>query len=327
MGAASQKRLIFLSYRRDDVPFTVGLLAAMLFDRFPLDSVYLDTIANRRSFFTVSRLSRALDRSASVLCMIGPEWDDESHMRRLANERDFVRWELGTALSREVEVIPVFVDRELDRKLASGLPAPLESLCELAASPLHKESFVTDAEALVRRLRRTFDHEDHADEPEIDQPDQGNVATTLDAELVQRGIDAMLRHVLPLPQQSSKNLEHVVAVTAILLPPGEWLRYLATGHLPGRPSGSALVVVTDRALRIAQLCSDFSVGERFEMLLGDILDADIVRRRRLGLLDVGDVTFHIESRLPLRVEGIFGDQAARLTALVRQQRVRVRKDV
>ena len=105
-----QKRLIFLSYRRDDAPFAVGLLAAMLFDRFPPDTIFLDTIANRRGLFAASRLSRALGRSVAVLCVIGSEWDDESHVSRLADESDFVRWELETALSQDVPVIPVFVD-------------------------------------------------------------------------------------------------------------------------------------------------------------------------------------------------------------------------
>jgi hypothetical protein len=321
-----QKGLIFLSYRRDDAPFAVGLLAAMLFDRFPPDTIFLDTIANRRGLFAASRLSRALGKSVAVLCVIGSEWDDESHVSRLADESDFVRWELETALSQDVPVIPVFVDREPDRKLAAGLPTGLEALCKLQPSRLRKESFVADAGALIRRLCRILDHAGEADESEIDR-DGGDVAAVLEVDLVRRGIDAMLRHVLPLPQQSSKNLEHVVAATAILLPPGEWLRYLATGHLPGRPSGSTLVVVTDGALRIGQLCSDFSVGECWEVLLGEILDADLVRRRRLGLLDVGDVTFHIKDRLPLRVEGIFGDQAARLTELVRPRRVGVPRDI
>jgi hypothetical protein len=326
MGA-SNRRLIFLSYRHDDAPFAVGLLAAMLFDRFPPDTVYLDTIANRRGLFAASRLSRALARSAAVLCVIGPEWDDEGHLRRLAEEGDFVRQELATALAQKVPVIPVFVNRDPDRKVAAGLPDGLEPLSALTPSPLRKESFVTDADALIRRLRRILDDRSDVYEPERDQQDRGDVAAVLDADLVRRGIDAMLRHVLPLPQQSSENLENLVTATATLLPPGEWLHYLVTGHLPRRPSGSTVVVVTDRALRIGQLRSDFSLAERSEMLLGDILDADLVRRRRLGLLDVGDVSLQIKGRPPVIVKGIFGDQAARLTELVRPPRIGVRKDM
>ena len=40
--------MIFLSYRRDDVPFAVGLLAARLFEACPPGDVFLDTMANRR---------------------------------------------------------------------------------------------------------------------------------------------------------------------------------------------------------------------------------------------------------------------------------------
>jgi hypothetical protein len=314
----SQKLSIFLSYRRDDVPFAVGLLTAMLSDRLSPDTIFLDTIVNRRGLSTASGLSRALARSAAVLCVIGPEWDDESHLRRLADANDFVRRELETALSQGVPVIPVFVDREPDRKVAASLPAGLEPLSALPPSPLRKESLAADADALIHRLRGILDARGDAYEPEMHQGDQGDVAAVLGADLVRRGIEEMLRHVLPLPQQSSKNLEHLAAATAVLLPPGEWLRYLATGHLPGRPSGSALVVVTDRALRIGEMGSDFGVRKRYEMLLSDILDTDLVRRRRLGLLDVGDVTFQIKNRPPVKVMGIFGDRAAGLSELLRR---------
>jgi hypothetical protein len=70
---------------------------------------------------------------------------------------------------------------------------------------------------------------------------------------------------------------------------------------------------------------DDGFGARTRSNTADV--SNIVRRRRLGLLEVSDVTFHIKSRLPLRVEGIFGDQAARVTALVRQQRVGVQKHI
>jgi hypothetical protein len=133
---------------------------------------------------------------------------------------------------------------------------------------------------------------------------------------VRRGIDAMLRHVLPLPQQSTRNLDHLVAATASLLEAGEWLHYAATGHLPGQPSGSALVVVTDQAVRIARLGGDLTVKERWQSPIGEVLGAELVERRRLRMLDVADVTFRVSGRPLPRVEGIFGDQAARLAKLV-----------
>jgi hypothetical protein len=76
--------VIFLSYRRDDVPFAVGLLAARLFEAFPPGDVFLDTMANRRGLFVRRRLDQALARSAVVVSVMGPVWDDERHLSRLA---------------------------------------------------------------------------------------------------------------------------------------------------------------------------------------------------------------------------------------------------
>lgn len=308
---------IFLSYRRDDVPFAVGLVAASLFGAFSRERVFLDTIANRRGFFVVSRLSGALATSAVVVCVIGPAWDDDSHLRRLADAGDLVRWELETALAADIPVVPVVVDR--DRELAAGLPNALAPLRHLAPTLLGKGSFTADADRLIRRLRRILDSGDDVPDPQVEQADARD--PWLDADLVHLGIDAMLRHVLPLRQQSSRNLEHLVDATTALLPPGEWLLYLATGHLPGKPSGSALVVVTDQAVRIAQLRTDLTLDEHpWEARLAKVLGADLRARRRLGVLDVADVTFRVAGRALPRVEGIFADQAARLTQLVSRTR-------
>src|ERR1700759_79304 len=86
--------VIFLSYRRDDVPFAVGLLAARLFEAFPPGDVFLDTMANRRGLFVRRVLRQALARSAVVVSVMGPSWDDERHRARLAEDGDLVRWEL-----------------------------------------------------------------------------------------------------------------------------------------------------------------------------------------------------------------------------------------
>ena len=51
------------------------------------------------------------------------------------------------------------------------------------------------------------------------------------------------------------------------------MNYAATGHLPGKPSGSALVVVTDQAVRIAQLCGNLRVRERWQSPIGEVLGA------------------------------------------------------
>ena len=306
--------VIFLSYRHEDVPFAVGLLAARLFEAFPPGDVFLDTMANRRGLFVRRRLRRALARSAVVVPVMGPAWDDERHLARLAADDDLVRWELETALEQHLPIVPVLVDR--DRELSGELPGRLMALHEFAPKTLRRETFLGDADALARHLAGILGYQAEAREPQLQHALAPAPSATLDAAVVRRGIDAMFRHVLPLPQQSTRNLEHLAAATASLLEPGEWWHYPATGHLPGQPPGSALVVVTDQAVRIAQLGGDLRVRERWQSPMGEVLGADLVEYRHL-MLDVGDVTFRVSGRPLPSVEGISGKQAVRLTQLVR----------
>jgi hypothetical protein len=257
------------------------------------------------------------------MSVIGPVWDDERHLSRLADDDDLVRWELETALEQHLPVVPVLVDR--DRELSEELPGRLMALHEFAPKALRRETFLGDADALVHHLVGILGYQAEAREPQLQHALAPAPSATLDAAIVRRGIDAMLRHVLPLPQQSTRNLEHLVATTASLLEAGEWLHYAATGHLPGKPSGSALVVVTDQAVRIAQLGGNLRVMERWQSPIGKVLGADLVERRRLRMLDVADVTFRVSGRPLPSVEGIFGDQAVRLTQLVTPHHVDVRK--
>jgi TIR domain-containing protein len=315
--------VIFLSYRRDDVPFAVGLLAARLFEAFPPGDVFLDTMANRRGLFVRRQIRQALASSAVVVSVIGPVWDDERHLSRLADDDDLVRWELETALEQHLPIVPVLVDR--DQELSEELPGRLMALHEFAPKALRRETFLGDADALVHHLVGILGNQAGAREPQLQHALAPAPSATLDAAIVRRGIDAMLRHVLPLPQQSTRNLEHLVAATASLLEAGEWLHYAATGHLPGKPSGSALVVVTDQAVRIAQLGGNLKVKERWQSPIGEVLGADLVERRRLRMLDVADVTFRVSGRTLPSVEAIFGDQAVRLTQLATPHHVDVRK--
>lgn len=249
-----------------------------------------------------------------MVSVMGPVWDDERHRSRLAADDDLVRWELETALEQHLPIVPVLVDR--DRELSGDLPGRLMALREFAPKALRRATFLSDADALIRHLAGIPGYQAGAREPQLQHALASAPAATLDAALVRRGIDAMLRHVLPLPQQSTRNLEHLVAATASLLEAGEWLHYAATGHLPGQPSGSALVVVTDQAVRIAQLGGNLTVTERWQSPIGEVLGAELVERRRLRMLDVADVTFRVSGRPLPSVEGIFGDQAVRLAQLV-----------
>jgi TIR domain len=182
--------VIFLSYRRDDVPFAVGLLAARLFEAFAPGEVFLDMMANRRGLLVRPRLRRALASSAVVVSVMGPGWDDKRHLSRLAADGDLVRWELETALEQHLPIVPVRVDR--DPELSGELPGRLKKLRELAPKVLRRETFLGDADALARHLAGILRYQAGAPGPQLQHAPAPAPAAPLDAAIVRRGIDAML---------------------------------------------------------------------------------------------------------------------------------------
>ena len=101
---------IFLSYRREDSAPYARLLQMELRNRLPDVPVFLDldSIEAGRDFDEVIR--DAIDSSAVLVALIGRQWatfTDENGHPRLDNPNDYVRFEIQTALERDVRVIPV----------------------------------------------------------------------------------------------------------------------------------------------------------------------------------------------------------------------------
>ena len=94
----------------------------------------------------------------AMLAVIGPNWlaaKDETGKRRLDNPDDFIVIEIGTALTRNIPVVPVLVDGARMPK-ASELPDSLKLLSRRQAIQVRHTNFRSDAEALVKRLREAL---------------------------------------------------------------------------------------------------------------------------------------------------------------------------
>ena len=231
---------IFVSYRRADDPFGAGLIAAALRDRFGEDGVFLDTWVLNGRGDPEAGLVRGLDESAVVLALIGRRWEARLAARaRTAEESggppDWVAWELGEAASRGLPVTPVFLRRS--RMLGSGVPDDLaHALPREAGVAVRQESLRSDVDrlvdAVVARSSRVPPPRT-ATVPLGDDLDPGTVAV---------GVDAMLRHVVPVPQQRMGNRELLVGTCVAVLGHTEWLRHVSAGSSPApsaapRPSG------------------------------------------------------------------------------------------
>jgi hypothetical protein len=296
---------IFVSYRRADDPFGAGLVAAVLRDRFGEDGVFLDTWVLNRRGNPESGLCRGLDGSAAVVALIGRRWEARLGARdpgATATERDWVAWELREAALRGLPVVPVFLRRS--RLLGEDVPDELHHVLDGQGVAVRQGSMHDDVERLVAALA------------EIDGVPAARPATMRiddDSHTVAVAVDAMLRHVVPVPQQRMGNRQLLVTTCATLLGRQDWLRHVSAGASPGRPAGSGIVVATEGAVTVANLDERFAVVDRPSVTLGrgpdDLESVDVRRRKRLLVRPVADLRLNRRNGTYIDIQGLFAGAA------------------
>lgn len=123
---------VFVSYRRQESGDIAGRLADRLVDRFGDERVFIDVEALEPGVDWAEAIARAVEACAVMVVVIAPGWlsvDDGQGRRRLDDPEDMVRFEVGTALARDVAVISVLVKgaampRLLTRPVPSASPTP-----------------------------------------------------------------------------------------------------------------------------------------------------------------------------------------------------------
>ena len=112
----------------------------------------IDTIEPGQDFVAV--LDEALNSVSVLLVVIGPKWvaiTDAHGRRRLDDPGDFVRMEVGRALSRGVRVIPVLVeDARMPR--AAELPEELRALTRRQYHELSDSRWEYDVGKLIETI-------------------------------------------------------------------------------------------------------------------------------------------------------------------------------
>jgi hypothetical protein len=117
-------------------------------------------------------IQRAVGSCDVLLAVVGREWLTCSALngrRRLDDPRDFIRLEIGTALTRNVRVIPVLVEGAV-MPGASELPAELEPLTRRQAVELRDARWDADVESLARVLYRVLGPGQAAKKSVLHQP-------------------------------------------------------------------------------------------------------------------------------------------------------------
>jgi TIR domain/Tetratricopeptide repeat len=155
-GPSSQG--IFLSYRREDAAPYARLLQFQLRERFPAAQVFIDLDSIEAGLPFAKVIRDAVDTCTVLVALIGRQWmtiTDEDGSRRLDNPRDYVRFEVQTALERGVRVIPVLVDGARPPR-EQQLPAELQELAELNALELSYGRYEYDAGRLLDLVQRVL---------------------------------------------------------------------------------------------------------------------------------------------------------------------------
>jgi TIR domain len=135
---SSSTPTVFLSYRRKDAAVHAGWLHDEMTARFGEGQVFIDVDLEPAVNF-VERISEVLGACSVMVVMIGPSWltvAGDQGRPRLVEDRDFVRFEVETALRRgDVRVIPVLV-AGAEMPEPAQLPESLRTLPDLNAIDL-----------------------------------------------------------------------------------------------------------------------------------------------------------------------------------------------
>ena len=155
----------------------------------------------------VEALQRAVGSCDVLIAVLGREWltcKDRNGRRRLDDPHDFIRLEIGTALARNVRVIPVLVEGAV-MPSASELPPDLEGLTRRQAVELRDSRWNADVESLATVLDRVLDPRRLRDERVSTQSRPRRARFWVAAAAV---------------------LVAAVAAAAWLFPPGEWMSFV-----------------------------------------------------------------------------------------------------
>ena len=154
--AAEEVSGVFISYRRADTAGYAGRLFDSLRERLAPRPVFIDidTIEPGADFVEV--VERAVNNWGVLLALIGPRWltvTTSDGAPRLADQEDFVRREIGTALARNVRVIPILVGGAT-MPPTNALPDDLKPLTRRHGLEITDARWHFDVARLVEALER-----------------------------------------------------------------------------------------------------------------------------------------------------------------------------
>lgn len=155
---------IFISYRRDDSGGYAHLLHERLNKRFP-GRIFMDVDAINPGADFVQVIENAVGSCNVLIALIGKRWLSATGMdsrRRLDDPADLVGLEIGSALNRNIRVIPVLL-QDARMPATEELPENISGLARRQAIELSDANLDRDAERLIRVLEAELGAESRRD--------------------------------------------------------------------------------------------------------------------------------------------------------------------
>jgi TIR domain len=152
---------VFINYRAVDQPLGASAIYAKLEEWFGADRVFLDCETIQPGEHYPTELRTAVREADALVAVIGPNWltvtDPETRERRIHRERDWVRWEIATALELGIPVLPVLLkDTPEDAQMpaAAELPANIRPLSTRQFARISHLHLGADIDRLIGDLVR-----------------------------------------------------------------------------------------------------------------------------------------------------------------------------
>lgn len=293
---------MFVNYRRDDTGWAANLLADALRRRLGSSAeVFLDNRSISLGEAFAEALEDGVRRSAVLVVLIGPRWDQPPLVGRLFDPRDWVRKEILTARDLGATVAPVLVDRT-QVPAGGSLPRELIFLSGLQATRI-RQNDDRDPDVLAERIAALLP----AGCGEAMPPSTEGVERTRAA------LEPFLTYILPPAQQWMGNRDRLLDLALAVLGRNDRLVFLAPARINNGPKGSAAVLLTGTDIVVVEVDAGFLVAGEIRFPRSLVRRVEVVPTLPLFT----DVVVHTTAGDAVRLQGLFRDQARQLADQLR----------
>lgn len=291
--------LVFINYRGSDEPWVANWLCSELAERLGPEQVFLDNRSIPPGEDYARVLLDKVRSSLVLLAVIGSEWYSSGPDGRLIdNDRDWVRREIATALAAGVRVLPVLVG-DVPDLVYEDLPSDIGQLATFQRRRIRLQEAHRNVSSIVAEITS------------IDPRLSGRVMRTSRAE-----IDQLARNTLPPLQQHFGNRGLLVDIAWSLLQSDEELRFFAPCRFSRRTSGSAVVLITNRRICIADLDGEHKIQQVLTFGVGKVVNTEVRRRRRAGFVPTADLLLYTGTGDRVLIRDLLRSQAEALVNVV-----------